>query len=80
MYWGYSWDREQPIYQDMWIRMSLGLSELLGGLAARLRREEGQTMAEYALILALIAVVTAAVIITLGGQISSVFNSITGQF
>jgi len=60
--------------------MSLGLSELLGGLAARLRREEGQTMAEYALILALIAVVTAAVIITLGGQISSVFNSITGQF
>ena len=34
-------------------------------------------MAEYALILALIAVVTAAVIVTLGGQISSLFNSIT---
>ena len=64
----------------MWIRMSLTLSELLGGLAARLRREEGQTMAEYALILALIAVVTAAVIVTLGGKISSVFNSVTGQF
>jgi Flp pilus assembly pilin Flp len=64
----------------MWIRMSLSLSELLGGLAARLRREEGQTMAEYALILALIAVVTAAVIVTLGGKISSVFNNITGQF
>lgn len=64
----------------MWIRMSLSLSQLLGGLAARLRREEGQTMAEYALILALIAVVTAAVIVTLGGKISSVFNSITGQF
>lgn len=62
----------------MWIRMSLSLSQLLGGLAARLRREEGQTMAEYALILALIAVVTAAVIVTLGGQISSLFNSITG--
>jgi pilus assembly protein Flp/PilA len=43
-------------------------------------REEGQTMAEYALILALIAVVTAAVIFTLGGQISSVFSSVTGQF
>ncbi len=64
----------------MWIRISLSLSQLLGGVAARLRREEGQTMAEYALILALIAVVTAAVIVTLGGKISSVFNSITGQF
>jgi Flp pilus assembly pilin Flp len=64
----------------MWNRTSLSLSRLLGGLAARLRREEGQTMAEYALILALIAVVTAAVIFTLGGQISSVFSSVTGQF
>jgi len=64
----------------MWIRMSLSLSQLLGGLAARLQREEGQTMAEYALILALIAVVTAAVIVTLGSKISSVFNSVTGQF
>jgi Flp pilus assembly pilin Flp len=64
----------------MWNRTSLSLSRLLGGLAARLRREEGQTMAEYALILALIAVVTAAVIFTLGGQISSVFSSGTGQF
>ncbi|HEY1523706.1 MAG TPA: Flp family type IVb pilin [Solirubrobacteraceae bacterium] len=60
--------------------MPLNLSQLLAGLAARLRREEGQTMAEYALILALIAVVTAAVIVTLGGQISSVFSSVTGQF
>jgi Flp pilus assembly pilin Flp len=64
----------------MWNRTSLSLSRLLGALAARLRREEGQTMAEYALILALIAVVTAAVIFTLGGQISSVFSSVTGQF
>ena len=61
-------------------RMLFSLTQLLGGLAARLRREEGQTMAEYALILSLIAVVTAAVIVLLGGQISSVFNSVTGQF
>jgi Flp pilus assembly pilin Flp len=64
----------------MWIRLTLSRSQLLGGLAGRLRREEGQTMAEYALILALIAVVTAAVIVTLGGSISSVFSSVTGQF
>jgi Flp pilus assembly pilin Flp len=64
----------------MWIRMSLSVSQLLNGVAARLRREEGQTMAEYALILALIAVVTAAVVVTLGGKISSVFNNVTNQF
>ena len=63
----------------MWIRMSLGLSQLLGGLTARLRREEGQTMAEYALLLALIVIVTAAVVLTLGNKIVSVFNNVTGQ-
>lgn len=63
----------------MWIRMSLSLSQLLGGLAARLRREEGQTMTEYALILVLIVVVTAAVVVTLGTKISSVFNNVTGS-
>jgi Flp pilus assembly pilin Flp len=64
----------------MWIRMPLSFSRLVGGLAAWVRREEGQTMAEYALILALIAVVTAAVIVFLGSSISSVFSSVTGQF
>lgn len=63
----------------MWIRMSVSLTQTLGGLAARLRREEGQTMAEYALLLALIVIVTAAVVLTLGNKIVSVFNSVTGQ-
>jgi Flp pilus assembly pilin Flp len=63
----------------MWIRMSVSLTQMLGGLAARLRREEGQTMAEYALLLALIVIVTAAVVLTLGNKIVSVFNSVTGQ-
>ena len=63
----------------MWIRMSLSFSELIGGVAARLRREDGQTMAEYALLLALIIVVTAAVVLALGNQISSIFTSVTGS-
>ncbi len=63
----------------MWIRMSVSLTQMLGGLAARLRREEGQTMAEYALLLALIVIVTAAVVLTLGNKIVSVFNNVTGQ-
>ena len=61
----------------MWNRMSLSVSQLLAGLAARLQREEGQTMAEYALLLTLIVVVTAVVIATLGSSISSIFHSVT---
>ena len=40
----------------------------------RLEKEEGQTLAEYALILALIAVVVVVVVATLGGTISSMFS------
>jgi len=61
----------------MWIRMSLSLSQLVDSLAARLRREEGQTMAEYALLLGLILVVTAVVVAALGTQIKGVFTSVT---
>ena len=63
----------------MWIRMSLSLSQLLGGLTARLRNEEGQTMAEYALLLTLIVVVTAVVVATLGSSISSIFVKVTSS-
>jgi Flp pilus assembly pilin Flp len=45
----------------------------------RLSDEDGQTMAEYALVLTLIIVVTATVIGLLGGQIGSVFNSVTAS-
>ncbi len=41
------------------------------------RRDEGQTMAEYGLILAGIAVVTAAAAALLGGRIVALFNGIT---
>ena len=39
--------------------------------------EEGQTLAEYALLLALIAIVVIVAVTALGGQIESVFNNIT---
>ena len=41
-----------------------------------LRREEGQDLAEYALILALIAVVLVLVIGALSGAIANIFNAI----
>jgi Flp pilus assembly pilin Flp len=40
-------------------------------------REEGQTMAEYALVLALIAAVTAAVFTGLGGAVKTKLTEIT---
>jgi pilus assembly protein Flp/PilA len=42
----------------------------------QLKREEGQTMAEYGLLLALIAVVCIAVITTLGTGISGKFGQV----
>jgi len=41
-----------------------------------LEREEGQTLAEYALILALIAVVVIGAVIFLGDQIQKIFDNI----
>jgi pilus assembly protein Flp/PilA len=47
-----------------------------------LRRQEGQTMAEYALILGLIGIVTVGVLTALGTgihtKLTSICNSITG--
>jgi pilus assembly protein Flp/PilA len=39
-------------------------------------REEGQGLAEYALILALIAIVAIVALIFLGGQVSSILNTV----
>ncbi len=41
-----------------------------------LRRNEGQGLAEYALILALIAIVAIAALIFLGAQITAILDSI----
>jgi Flp pilus assembly pilin Flp len=63
----------------MRIGMSSCRSQLLSAVADRLAGEEGQTMAEYALLLGLILVVTAVVVGLLGAQISSVFTSVTSS-
>ena len=43
------------------------------------RDEEGQTLAEYALILALIAVAVVTIVLLLGNRIGSIFSNITDQ-
>ena len=50
---------------------------MLGGLSVpSLRREEGQTLVEYALILVTIAIVVTAAMIFLRDKITSVFTQI----
>jgi pilus assembly protein Flp/PilA len=45
----------------------------------RSRDEEGQTLVEYGLLLALIAIVVIAVLILLGPAISGIFQSVNDQ-
>jgi pilus assembly protein Flp/PilA len=46
----------------------------------QLKREEGQTMAEYGLLIAFIALIALVGVTALGGSLSTFFNTITGQF
>ena len=44
-----------------------------------IRNEEGQGLTEYALIIALVAIVAVAALTLLGGQISAIFTDINGD-
>ena len=53
---------------------------LVSRFMAWVREETGQTMAEYGLILALVAVVVIAGITLLGGNLLAFFNTLAGNF
>ncbi len=53
------------------------LIAMVNGFVAASKNEEGQGLAEYALILVLIAIVVIAALTTLGTQINTVFGDIT---
>jgi pilus assembly protein Flp/PilA len=50
--------------------------QLFQALVATYRREEGQGLAEYALILALIAIIAIVALIFLGGQVSQILSTV----
>ena len=52
------------------------MAALITKLSAAVRREDGQGLAEYALILALIAIVVIAAVIFLGGQINTIMSNV----
>ncbi len=52
---------------------------LLERLASLVRRDEGQDLLEYALLIALIAIVCVAAVQFAGQQVSQTFNNIAGS-
>jgi pilus assembly protein Flp/PilA len=50
--------------------------EIVSALRARLQRQEGQALVEYALILALIAIVSIVVLNLLGINVSRIFDKV----
>jgi pilus assembly protein Flp/PilA len=55
------------------------MSVLHSFLASARRDEDGQGLAEYALILALIAIVAIIALIFLGGQVSTILSTVGGS-
>ena len=45
----------------------------------RIKGKKGQTLVEYALILAFISVVAISVLVALGGQVNRIFSTVTSQ-
>lgn len=54
------------------------MSMLITYIRARLAAQDGQTMAEYGILIAVIALVVVAAAITLGGSLNSLFGSTAG--
>jgi pilus assembly protein Flp/PilA len=61
------------------LRVQTEILRAYSALRDRLEREEGQALVEYALILALIAVVSILILQALGLNVSRVFNSVNSQ-
>jgi Flp pilus assembly pilin Flp len=61
----------------MFEQIGLRIAMALNGVS--LRREEGQTLVEYALIIATISIGVTAAMLLLRGQIAQVFSDIAGS-
>jgi pilus assembly protein Flp/PilA len=55
------------------------LFDLISYLKLRLGREEGQTMAEYGILIAVIAIIVVVAAALLGTNLSTLFNSTAGK-
>ena len=55
--------------------MFIGLYSVISSLLMRLRREDGQTMAEYGILIAVIAIVVVVAAALLGTNLTGLFNN-----
>jgi pilus assembly protein Flp/PilA len=55
------------------------LNEALTRLMTWLRRDEGQTLVEYALIVGLVSIAAIVVMITMGGKVGDVFQAVSDK-
>jgi pilus assembly protein Flp/PilA len=55
------------------------MASIYNAFASMRDREEGQALVEYALILALVSVVSIAALTLLGGNISNILNQVAGS-
>lgn len=55
------------------------MRKIMGLVRRVVRNEEGQSLVEYGLIIALIAVAVIAVLALLGGHISSLFSNVSNS-
>jgi Flp pilus assembly pilin Flp len=60
-------------------RSMINIAQVLRSIYDCVRREDGQTMAEYGILIAVIALVVVLAAVTLGGSISSLFGSTSGS-
>ena len=58
------------------VAQQLKLQDMLHDLVARLEREEGQDMIEYALLAALISIVAIAIILLVGPYLKNLFQDV----
>ena len=61
------------------LRLQIEAVRAYEALMSRLERQEGQALVEYALILALIAVVSIAILKTMGLNVQRVFTSVNSS-
>jgi pilus assembly protein Flp/PilA len=59
-----------------WTSKEIVEMHLFQALVAAARRDDGQGLAEYALILALIAIIAIVALIFLGGQVSQILSTV----
>lgn len=52
---------------------------MISKFSSMLRDDEGATMVEYGVIVALIAAVCIAIIVTLGGQVNAAFQAVSAK-